>query len=122
MLSVRRVSLRRPWLAAKFRSRGDIPCSTRTSPAYARPFGKGYVFGNGRTAVGRRDDALSDHRFALLQNRLGGQPDEVSGQTFTAFNPVLGLEVLSSFWKSQFEALPSFDRAGAWRLMRKVNR
>ena len=64
----------------------------RTSPAYARPFGKGYVFGNGRTAVGRRDDALSDHRFALLQNRLGGQPDEVSGQTFTAFNPVLGLE------------------------------
>lgn len=96
MLSVRRVSLRRPWLAAKFRSRGDIPCSTRTSPAYARPFGKGYVFGNGRTAVGRRNDALSDHRCALLGNRLGGQPDEVSGQTFTAFNPVVGLEVLSA--------------------------
>lgn len=96
MLSVRRVSLRRPWLAAKFRSRGDIPCSTRTSPAYARPFGKGYVFGNGRTAVLRRDDAPSDHRFALLQNRLGGQPDEVSGQRFTAFNPVVGLEVLSA--------------------------
>ena len=64
MLSVRHVSLRRPWLAAKFGSRGDIPCSTRTSPAYARPFGKGYVFGNGRTAVGRRNDALSDHRCA----------------------------------------------------------
>ena len=122
MLSVRHDSLRRPWLAAKFGSRGDIPCSTRTSSAYARPFGKGCVFGNVRTAVGRRDDALSDHRFALLQNRLGGQPDEVSGQTFTAFNPVLGLEVLSAVWKTQFEALPSFDRAGAWRLMRKVNR
>ena len=96
MLSVRRVSLRRPWLAAKFRSLGDVPCSMRTSPAYARPFGKGYVFGNGRTAVGRRNDALSDHRCALLGNRLGGQPDEVSGQTFTAFNPVVGLEVLSA--------------------------
>jgi hypothetical protein len=99
VLSVRRVSLRRPWLAAKFRSRGDIPCSTRTSPAYARPFGKGYVFGNGRTAVIRRDDAPSDHRFAQLQNRLGGQPDEVSGQTFKAFNPVLRLEVLSGVWR-----------------------
>ena len=72
--------------------------------------------------MGPRNDALSDHRCALLQNRLREQPGEVSGQTFTAFNPVLGLEVLSSFWKSQFEALPSFDRAGAWRLMRKVNR
>jgi hypothetical protein len=67
----------------------------RTSPAYARPFGKGYVFGNGRTAVGRRNDALSDHRCALLGNRLGGQPDAVSGQTLTAFNPVSGLEVMS---------------------------
>ena len=46
--------------------------------------------------MGPRDDALSDHRCALLQNRLGGQPDEVSGQTFTAFNPALGLEVLSA--------------------------
>ena len=72
--------------------------------------------------MGRRNDALIDHRCALLGNRLGGQPGEVSGQTFTAFNPVLGLEVLSGVWKTQFEALPSFDRAGAWRLMRKVNR
>ena len=47
----------------------------------------------------RRDDAPSDHRFALLQNRLGGQPDEVSGQTFKAFNPVLRLEVLSGVWR-----------------------
>jgi hypothetical protein len=120
VLSVRHVSLRRPWLAAKFGSRGDIPCSTRTSPAYARPFGKGYVFGNGRTAVGRRDDALSDHRFALLQNRLGGQPEEVSGQTFTAPSFRAGSPV--RLLESQFEALPFFDRAGAWRLMRKVNR
>jgi len=72
--------------------------------------------------VGRRGDALSDHRFALLQNRLGGQPDDVSGQTFTAFNQVLDLEVLSGDLKTQFEALPCFDQAGARGLMRKVNR
>ena len=94
----------------------------RTSPAYARPFGKGYVFGNSRTAVGPRNDALSDHRCALLQNRLGEQPGEVSGQTFTVFNPVLGLEVLSASGRPSSKPSPSFDRAGAWRLMRKVNR
>ncbi len=46
--------------------------------------------------MGPRNDALSDHRCALLQNRLREQPGEVSGQTFTAFNPVVGLEVLSA--------------------------
>ena len=112
MLSVRRVSLGRAWLAAKFTSRGDIPSSTRTGPACSRSFGKGYVVGNGRTAsMGRRNDALSDHGPALLQNRLKGQLDEVSGQAFKAFgqdfrarNPVRRLE-------DPVRRPPSFRRA-----------
>ena len=72
--------------------------------------------------MGRRDDALSDHWFALLQNRLEGQLDEVSGEAFKTLDRFLGLGILSGVWKTQFEALPSFDRAGAWRPMRKVNR